>query len=299
MDFARVSGGLIAAACAGLCGAAGVRAEGLDYEVFDGTGGHSADAPIVMVLHGALGSGPDIRKASEFDKWASAEGVVAVYPSGEKRVWNDGRFDGDPSKAEITARYDVERLLSLAQELDRKGLGDAQRLYVIGHSNGGGMAMQIACARPDAVRGIAVVATKIPEAAPCAHPMTPVPAVFFYGTSDAINPPEGRHDMNNRRDRTLGPSMSAADSLAVWSKRNGCTGTRPDIRIDPADDGVTVLRRDYSGCEAPLRYFETQGGGHLWPGVRPGLIGQMIVGHEAYVRDIDAGQEAMRFFFGD
>jgi polyhydroxybutyrate depolymerase len=190
---AALRSGLAATACV-LAAIGSARAEAPDYEVFDGTGGRAADAPIVMVLHGALGTGPQVRRSSGFDDWAKTAGVVAVYPSGEKRVWNDGRFDGDPSKAEITARNDVERLLGLAQELDRQGLGDADRLYVIGHSNGGGMAMQIACARPDAVRGIAVIATKIPVAAPCAHPDMPVPAVFFYGTADGINPHDGRHD---------------------------------------------------------------------------------------------------------
>ncbi|MCX7890611.1 MAG: hypothetical protein N2422_12955 [Rhodobacteraceae bacterium] len=267
----------------------------VEYEVFDGTGGHAAGAPIVMVLHGAGGSGPQVRRSTGFDRWARARGVVAVYPSGGGRLWNDGRFAGNPRRADLAQRDDVAALLAIAAELDARGLGDAGRLYVIGHSNGGGMAMRLACDRPDAVQGIAVVATKVLKDVPCRNPGVPVPAVFFYGTADGINPHGGRRDPANRRDRALGLSLSAEESLAVWARRNGCAAPGPARLIDPAADGVRVLRFDWRGCRAPLRYFETEGGGHAWPGARPPRIVAALGGGEPWVRDIDAGREALDF----
>ncbi len=298
----RISTGLrcgLAAMASVLASLGSAQAETPDYQIFDGTDGHAAGAPIVMVLHGAMGSGSQVRRSSGFDAWARAAGVVAVYPSGGGRLWNDGRFAENARKQELAARDDVGGLIGLAQALDAQGLGDADRLYVIGHSNGGGMAIRLACDRPDAIRGIAVVATKVLRDVPCAHASVPVPAVFFYGTADELNPHAGRSDATNRRDRNLGYSWSAEESLAIWARRNGCGARGEGQGMDGTDDGVSVTRWDWTGCAAPLRYFETAGGGHVWPGVplrRFTLLDRDVP--EVAVTDINAGQEAVRFFFG-
>ncbi|MFM2356648.1 MAG: hypothetical protein RLZZ528_2384 [Pseudomonadota bacterium] len=279
----------------GLALATPLSAEIRDYEVFAGDLADPAAAPIVMVLHGGGGSGPQVRRTTGFDRFAAQAGVVAVYPSGDNRVWNDGRMGSATGRRIRAGRDDVADLIALARRLEAEGLGDADRLFLIGHSNGGGMAMRVACARPDALAGIAVVATKVLTDAPCADGRTPVPAVFFFGTADELNPHAGRQDPANRRDRVLGLSLSAAESLSLWARRNGC-GARGAARIiNPADDGVVVRAYDWQGCHAPLRYYETEGGGHAWPGARPASILSRNR-PEVLVRDIDAGREALAFF---
>lgn len=295
---AVLRGGLAAMACV-LATVTQLQGQAPGYEFFDGTGGNAADAPIVMVLHGAMGSGPQVRRSSGFDDWAKAAGVVAVYPSGAGRLWNDGRFAANARRQDLAARDDVGGLIALVRALEAQGLGDADRLYVIGHSNGGGMAMRLACDRPDAIRGIAVVATKVLKDVPCAHGDVPVPAVFFYGTADELNPHAGRSDATSRRDRNLGYSYSAEESLAIWARRNECSARAAGRMIDGTADGVSVTRWDWTGCAAQLRYFETAGGGHAWPGVplrRVMLLDRGVP--EVAVTDINAGQEALRFFFG-
>jgi polyhydroxybutyrate depolymerase len=160
------------------------------------------------------------------------------------------------------------------------------------------MAMRIACAHPDAIRAIAVVATKVLLDAPCENPDDPVPAVFFFGTADELNPHAGRKDASHRRDAVLGLSHSAEESLAIWSGRNRCGAREPAQMINLADDGVTVRRYDWGSCAAALRYFETEGGGHAWPGARARRTILPRQTPEAVVRDIDAGQESLRFFMG-
>lgn len=279
--------------CLGL--AAPLRAEIRDYEVFAGDLADPASAPIVMVLHGGGGSGPQVRRTTGFDRFAAPAGVVAVYPSGEGRVWYDGRMGTAVTGRAGSGRDDVADLIALARKLEAQGLGDADRLFLIGHSNGGGLAMLAACSRPDALSGIAVVATKVLTDAPCAEPDTPVPAIFFFGTADELNPHEGRQDPGKRRDRVLGLSLSAQESLGLWARRNRC-GARGAARvINPAADGVVVRAYDWQHCRASLRYYETEGGGHAWPGSRPANILQRSR-PEVLVRDIDAGREALAFF---
>jgi poly(3-hydroxybutyrate) depolymerase len=112
-----------------------------------------------------------------------------------------------------------------------------------------------------------------------------------------LNPHAGRPG-GSRRDRALGISYSASESLAIWARRNRCGGESPAQMIDPADDGVRVRKNDWQGCAAPLRYFETVGGGHAWPGGTKRVTVLRRDVPEPAVRDIDAGQEAVRFFFG-
>ena len=254
--------------------------------------GDASQAPIVLVLHGGGGTGADLRRRSGFDAMASAAGVVAVYPDAPGRVWNDGR---NP----MNGRDDVARLLALVDDLSARGIGDARRLYVIGHSNGGGMAMRLACAAPGRLSGIAIIATKTLVAAPCPYADVPVPALFLHGTEDPIAPQDGRRATSpDRRVARLaariGEALSAAETLALWSRRDRCTGERITEADPDPSDGVTLRQHDFTGCATPLRWIEMLGAGHGWPGAtqRPALLRA-----EPEVRDIDAGAAALAFWF--
>jgi polyhydroxybutyrate depolymerase len=255
------------------------------YEVFDGAGGRR-DAPLVMVLHGGGGNGPELRRRSEFDRWARQFGVLAVYPSAEGRFWQDGRHE--------TRRDDVGALFAI---IDRLNPTRARRVFIIGHSNGGGMTMRLACAAPERLAGIAIVGTKHLPAQPCENPDAPLPALFIYGTDDDLAPHDGRARGTALRNRFLGDALSAEDTLAIWARRNRC-GTDTVVRRSDPDpsDGVSLIRRDYSGCAARLSYIEIRGGGHAWPGVpvrRPMLPGR---DREPEVRDVNAAEAALSFW---
>jgi polyhydroxybutyrate depolymerase len=267
------------------------RAAMLEAEVFVPPGA-AAGTPVVLVLHGAGGTGPALRRRSGFDRWAAERGVVAIYPSAPDRRWNDGRRPEDP-------RDDVAALLALVH----RAVGEAP-LFVLGHSNGGGMAMRLACAVPGRIAGIAVAATKTLVGAPCAHPDAPVPALFVHGTADVIAPHAGRRrdDPNPvlaRRAARFGETLSAADTLALWSRRNGCAAPPRVAASDPVPgDGVSLRVHDYPDCRAPLRWIEVVGGGHSWPGVPPSRALQALFGPEPRVRDLDLGAAALDFWFG-
>jgi polyhydroxybutyrate depolymerase len=269
--------------------------QGRDYILTDARR-DARPAPLVLVLHGFGGTGAIQQAHTGFDRLARRAGVVAVYPSAPRRQWNDGRF-GATGGRRIGARDDAAWFRTLVADLAARGIVDPGQVHVIGHSNGGGMAMRLACEAEPLVRAIAVVATKELPDMPCAA-RHPVPAVFFHGTRDPVSPHGG--DLTGEAGAlpfNTGASLSSAETLARWAERNGCAGSRT-ARIDPADDGVSVVRRDFTGCTAALRYFEIEGGGHGWPGARRGAIRPRAADREPAVRDIDAGAEALRFWFG-
>lgn len=155
-------------------------------------------------------------------------------------------------------------LSALIENAVERGLADPTRVYLIGHSNGGGMAMRMACDRPDLVAGIGVVATKVLEAYPCTGG-APVPAIFFHGTDDRIAPHEGREGGR------LGDTYSSVDSLAIWAERNGCARPGEVQHVDARPgDGTSLEIVNYRGCDAPLTYVVIEGGGHGWPGAARG-----------------------------
>ena len=243
--------------------------------VMDGRA-NSAPAPLVILLHGALGRGSQIARDSGFARLANEFGVLAIAPDGQRRRWQDGRQGPDTS--------DVTYLSALIEHYVAQGLADPNRVYLIGHSNGGGMAMRMACDRPDLVAGIAVVATKVLRAYPCANGAA-TPAVFFHGTDDAIAPHSGRPDGHR-----LGATYSAAQSLQIWSDRNGCGSARAPRRIDAREDGTALAITTYAGCRAPLMHVVIEGGGHGWPGSgRSGRLSGVVT------REIDAGRASLRF----
>lgn len=250
---------------------------GRDVSVYSGAEdrGH---APMVLLLHGALGTGAQVLDESGYRALADEFGLLVVAPDGIRRRWLDGRHGLDPT--------DVNYLAALIDAFVARGLADPDAIYVVGHSNGGGMAMRLACDRPDLVQGIGVVATKALAAYPCSDG-APVPAIFFHGTQDRISPHAGRPEGHR-----LGETLSAAATLDLWMGRNGCAAPGSSQRIDThPNDGTALDIVAYARCDAALMHVVIEGGGHGWPGAASGgpLAGRLT-------REIDAGRASLRFF---
>ena len=249
---------------------------GRDVLVMDGRASQSP-APLVLLLHGGLGSGAQIGRDTDFAHLSSEFGIIVAAPNGINRRWQDGRQGPE--------RSDVDYLSALIEDFVARGLADPSRVYAIGHSNGGGMAMRMACDRPDLIAGIGVVATKVIAAFPCSNGL-PMPAIFFHGTEDSIAPHSGRP-----AGARLGETLSSDQTAALWAERNGCTEWASVRRIDARPrDGTALLVESYLGCSAMLTRIVIEEGGHGWPGSgRGSMFGGRIT------REIDAGRASLRF----
>jgi len=265
----------------------------LDFQIFDGRR-DAGPAPLVLVLHGGGGSGGQLRRQTGFDSAARRAGVVAVYPSARFHLWNDGRFAATGNHR-LAAKDDVGALRALIDDLVTRGLADPARVYVIGHSNGGGMAMRMACTYPELLAGIAVVATKALLDVPCRRD-PPIPAVFFMGTADAVTPHQGDPDGRSgtpAADRARTASGEA--TIALWLKRNHCGSERRAETARGRETGIAVIRVEGRACAAPFRAFVIEGGGHTWPGAA--LFPRRAAARgEVRVTEISAAEEALRFW---
>ncbi len=80
--------------------------------------------------------------------------------------------------------------------------------------------------------------------------------------------------------------------------RNGCGIAQPTIMNDDPNDDVVVVRYDHPGCLKPMVFYEMRGGGHFWPGGAEIPTGPLRDALGGAIRDIDAGVETMRLWFG-
>jgi polyhydroxybutyrate depolymerase len=108
---------------------------------------------VIVALHGYSGSPDQLRTGLRTDAWAEELGVTLAYPTGlgPRPSWNAGGCCGS------AARSDVDDVGFLSRTIGRLRSQGAERVLLVGYSNGGMLAYRLACERPDLVDGLAVV----------------------------------------------------------------------------------------------------------------------------------------------
>lgn len=256
----------------------------------------SGGAPALMIsLHGRGGTGRSQERTSGLSELADQAGFIVAYPDGIERSWNDGR-GLDSFAAQREAVDDVGFIIALIDRLVATRGVDPSRVYLSGYSNGGLMAMRLACERPERIAGIAIVARTLTRdlAAACTKGK-PVPAIFVMGTADPLVPFAGGQQKIGGSQQVA--VLGAAETAQAWARRN-LLETRPRRIAIPdtaAGDGTQGgYRLDYGGRAAAGRValIAVTGGGHTWPGGHVGLS-QRIVGRTS--QDFAAARAIWRF----
>lgn len=257
------------------------------------------DAPLLIVLHGGIGSASMVRRRARVG--LAAQGWAVAFPEAVDD-WSDGRTW--PGGGRISDVDDVGFLGALVADLADRGMVDPDRVFIAGPSIGGMMALRVLCEAPDLAAGFIVAIASLPVGYDC-PPGPARPVMVLHGTADTIVPPEGgRIGGNSILIRERGSVQPIDATVALLAERNGCDGfTETALPDRDPEDGTTTTRRRYEGCAAPLEHLVIEGGGHTWPGDRPFRMGQSLVGAtsqdfsatrlvEAFVRDLDAGRLA-------
>lgn len=232
-------------------------------------------APLLIVLHGLTGTGKIMQRKTGFDALAAAHGFVVAYPNGTARRWRYGLDSADTA-------YIANLITTLTSDYST----DPARVFVVGYSNGGAMALRLSCALPDRIHAIAMVGMTQPRDVTCPT-AEPLPALFIHGALDPIVPIEGR-PANKRTDELF----SLERSLALWATRNRCAGTTSTQTFDQGagPDAARITR--YTACRAPLTAAVLTGQGHDWPGAAPTL--SLLLGPASL--EMDAAPFIWQFF---
>lgn len=146
----------------------------------------SGGAPLVFVFHGRSGTMEGAAKRMPMhDHWREA---IVVYPQG---MWVEGGLrDGfgwvmptaDDEGRDI-AFFDV-----LLAEIAKRHSVDLQRVYAMGHSNGGGFTHALWVVRGECIAAVAPSASGAGNLRGLAEQQPPKPAFFVAGEADDIVP---------------------------------------------------------------------------------------------------------------
>lgn len=203
--------------------------------------GTPSSAPLVIVLHGLAGTAAGIREQSGFDAVAREHGFAVAYPQAAGLV---ATWRAAPELGESDVRF-MAALIDAVAELTPI---DRSAVFLVGMSNGGGMAARVGCERPDLVAGVGSVAGahQIP---PCV-PGSPVPLLAFHGTADRVVPYGG----------VPGVFPGVPAWAEAWARADGCDGS------EVAPVVATAVATVWQGCTRPVVLVTIDRGRHDWPG---------------------------------
>ena len=211
---------------------------------------------LLLALHGARQSGPDLQRYSGLT--SAAGNVIVAYP---RSPHDDGFWRVS----------DVSRLLALVRAIGR--CVPVARVAAVGFSNGGLMANALACRAARRVRAIVLVSAGYRNLGPC-HPAQPVSVLAFHGTRDAIVPYAGFERF-----------------MATWARRDGCAPP-PRVHARAVRDAVRVARVPArppswcawrATCTAGRRSKAPTGASSLsWAGADRGCPGSRAGSHRSW-----------------
>jgi poly(3-hydroxybutyrate) depolymerase len=150
--------------------------------------------PLVIALHG-LGSNPQqIMRYKGFTDLAEKHGYVVAAPMGyNSRGWYGARplvkgKGDDPKNISELSEKDVMNVLDIVK---KDFAIDADRIYLMGHSMGGGGSWHLGIKFPEIWAGIAPIAPATARPATDLEKMKHIPVILVQGDEDKLVPVAG------------------------------------------------------------------------------------------------------------
>jgi polyhydroxybutyrate depolymerase len=214
-------------------------------------------APLIVLLHGYTSSGAGQDSYMGFSAIADTYGFLLVSPDGDKESGGDeNRFWNASSACCNFFQSDVDDsayILSIIKEVKAHFNVDANRVYLIGHSNGGFMSYRAAYDHSETIAAIASLAGAS-HADMRSAPENPVHVLQIHGTSDGTIAYDGAEIGGNSY-------PSAKDTVTQWAQYNGC-------EAQAAEHELRDLVANLEGHESSVMVFnqgcKPGGSSELW-----------------------------------
>jgi len=264
--------------------------------------------PLVILLHGhggsaefMLGQVPILGyTAPAWRLLAEREGLLLIAANGVdgadgNSAWNDCRADA----ASNSTADDVGFISALIDKAILEDHADPKRIYVFGHSNGGGMAYRLGIELGPRLAAIGVQSMVMAAHSSCKPAAFPLPVFVSHGTQDKVIP-FGGGAMGGAVLTNRGSGVSAEESVAIW-RRLAALPEKPAVYHfphlnpgDPTSAARFVWGSDPHGLQ--VCFLRIEGGGHVhaskteeFPPQLRKLVGEMN-------HDADTVEEVWAFF---
>jgi polyhydroxybutyrate depolymerase len=223
--------------------------------------------------------------------------ALIVRPQGANRTWDVipaavnsyRRLSGlDGEKVD-----DIGFLRALIVRIVEQEGGDPTRVYLVGVSVGGYMAVRVACELSDRVTAVAAVIStaRVSQLSHCSSARS-IPVLLMASTNDPEVPYAGQ-----RGDDVTG-TVSAPETVAFFANRNGCK-SRVEEPLPHQDTAIpsTISLIRYLNCTrgADVYFYRVDGSGHSVPSKAAYEDGDWKAGGGRN-RDIDTTQVLWSFF---
>ncbi|MFI5929055.1 alpha/beta hydrolase family esterase [Micromonospora sp. NPDC051543] len=249
----------------------------------------STPAPLVVMLHGALGTGTQAETSYGWNARADREGFVVAYPDGMSRSWAvSPDCCGPPARDGVDDVAFIQQLVAtVADQLPV----DRSRIYATGISNGGMLAYRLAC---DTTLFAAIGPVAATQLGPCSSP-APISVIHIHGMADQTVPlgggPGKRDNDGTGRNPVKIDGPPIPDLLGRWRTTDGCPA--------PATTASGPVRTSVATCPGgrAVELVTVDDAGHQWPGAAgPGPQAQRLLGLDPPATALDATETIWRFF---
>ncbi|PZT69032.1 hypothetical protein DN402_17050 [Streptomyces sp. SW4] len=214
--------------------------------------------PLIVAFHGRGSSAEELREQSRLTADARARGMLIAFPEGLREGWGAGTR---PTRERPDPDADVRFTEALVEHLVRTERADPGRVYAVGFSNGGSMALRAAADRPGLLAGAASVSGQLPSGSAAVEPTGRVPVMVVYGEDDPVRPLGGWPSPPSGPGEPITPTRSARESAEAFARAGGAG--EPVTRAERGYDR-TVWRLPDGGGE--VRLLVVHDAGHTWPG---------------------------------
>jgi len=224
--------------------------------------------PLIITLHGNRGNGRYYLNKAFWKEKANEAGFIVVAPYGQpvvpwmprkSRVWNASLRPSNP-RSQID---DVQFFRVLLNKLQSSLNIDSNRIYVVGHSNGGEMAFLLGRELSKQLTAIAAVGSIPRTGSSFLKPIStpPISTLYITGTQDPLVPlAGGKVLLPSGQERNIPPLMKF---LGYWANAMDCQ-PNPQV-VESSSDFQKMI---YNNCGNKVNYvvYLIENQGHSWPG---------------------------------
>ncbi|QAY63767.1 alpha/beta fold hydrolase [Xylanimonas allomyrinae] len=228
--------------------------------------GYDAGTPVPLVvgLHGYTSSGAELASYLGLTAQSQDRGFLLATPDGTpdadgKPFWNATTACCD---FHDTGVDDSAYLAHLITTVEAQYAVDPARVYVVGHSNGGFMALRMACEHADLVTAVVSVAGEMTDDVSSCTPARPVSVLQVQGDADETIRYRGGSNGPGRR------YPGAEQTVADWAGLDGCAAAPqegPALDLEDTVSGAETTPLTWSPCEAgtEVALWTIAGGRHV------------------------------------
>ena len=215
--------------------------------------------PVVIILRGGRAKGARLRRTFGFEEMARWSGTVLVYPQPLSGHW--------PDAPGPEANRDLAFIHDLIAKFVAGGIANPGKIFLVGISTGGMMALRLACDPKISLAGLATLSASLPaDLADACKPAHPLPLLMIAGTEDPVIPFRG--GQANLPHGKAALVVSVETTLGLFGKAAGCTAGMTTIILPEKDShgGTRAYLDKLNNCTVPVELVRIEGGGHALPG---------------------------------